>query len=108
TYTEEIIMKTLINFQLPVESFNTLVREGTAGDVLSSILEEIKPEVVYFYAPNGCRRGTMVVNLDDPPRIPSIAEPFFLKFGAKCEFHIAMSPDDLTRAGLDELGKRWG
>lgn len=101
-------MKVIVNFQLPVEPFNTLVRQGTAGDVLASILEEIKPETVYFYAPNGCRGGTMVVDLNDPSQIPSLAEPFFLKFGAKCEFHIAMSPDDLARAGLDKLGKRWG
>jgi hypothetical protein len=101
-------MRIIVNFQFPVEPFNTLVRDGTAGNVLTSILDEIKPEAVYFYDPNGCRGGTMIVNLDDPSKIPSIAEPFFLKFGAKCEFHVAMSPDDLTKAGLAELGKKWG
>ena len=101
-------MRIIVNFQFPVEPFNTLVREGTAGNVMTSILDAIKPEAVYFYAPNGCRGGTMIVNLDDPSQIPSIAEPFFLKFGAKCEFHVAMSADDLARSGLAELGKRWG
>lgn len=100
-------MKTIIHFQLPLEPFNTLVREGTADKILSSILEDIKPEAVYFYAPNGCRGGTMVVNIDDPAQIPAIAEPFFLKLGAKCEFHQAMTPDDLMRAGLDKLGRKW-
>jgi hypothetical protein len=40
-------------------------------------------------------------------RIPSFAEPFFLNFNADCEFRIAMSPEDLGSAGLDELGKKW-
>ncbi len=101
-------MKTVVNLEFPVEPFNTLVRNGTAGKVLEEILDEIKPEAVYFYAPNGCRGGTLIVDLDDPSQIPSIAEPFFLKFGARCEFHSAMTPQDLARAGLAELGKRWG
>jgi hypothetical protein len=101
-------MKTIVNLQFPVEPFNTMVREGTAGKVLVEILEDIKPESVYFYAPNGNRGGMMVVDIDDPAQIPAIAEPFFLKFGARCEFHPAMTPADLMRAGLDQLGKKWG
>ena len=100
-------MRVLVNFQFPVEPFNTLVRQGNADKVLQAVMGEIKPEAVYFYAPNGCRGGTMLVNLDDPAQIPAIAEPFFLKFGAKCEFHFVMTPDDLARAGLEELGKKW-
>ena len=40
-------------------------------------------------------------------RVPSLSEPFFLHFNADCSFHIVMSPDDLKKAGLDELGKKW-
>jgi hypothetical protein len=28
-------------------------------------------------------------------------------YEADCEFRIAMSPEDLGKAGLDELGKKW-
>jgi len=101
-------MRTIINFQFPLEPFNSLVRDKVAGKAISSMLEEIKPEAVYFYAPEGCRGGTMVVNIDDPSQIPAIAEPLFLRFGAKCEFHIAMTPGDLARAGLDDIGTKWG
>lgn len=34
-------------------------------------------------------------------------EPFFLKFHARCKCDIAMSPQDLARGGLEELGKKW-
>jgi hypothetical protein len=38
-------------------------------------------------------------------RIPH--EPFFLNFNADCEFSVAMSPEDLGKAGLEDLGKKW-
>ncbi len=31
----------------------------------------------------------------------------FLAFNAGVEFHIAMTPDDLQKASLEELGKKW-
>ena len=100
-------MRFVINLQMPPEPFNTMTREGTSGSTLQAILEEIKPEAAYFYAPNGCRGGTLIVNMDDPSQIPSIAEPFFLKFNAKVEFHVAMTPEDLGKADLGELGQKW-
>ena len=72
------------------------------------ILEEIKPEVAYFTEQEGCRYGIFVVDVEKPSQVPSLAEPFFLKFNAACEFRIAMSPQDLVEAGLEELGTRWG
>ena len=101
-------MKFVLNFVFPVEPFNTMVCNGTAGKALASVLEAIKPEAAYFYAPNGCRGGTMIIDLDDAAQIPSVAEPMFLKFKAECQFNAAMTPEDLMRAGLDELGKQWG
>jgi len=44
----------------------------------------------------------------DPSRVPAIAEPFFLLFNASVEFHVVMTPDDLAKAGLDAIGKKWG
>ena len=48
-----------------------------------------------------------VVNLDGPSDVPALAEPWFLTFYADVEFRIAMTPEDLARAGLDALGKKW-
>ena len=100
-------MKVLVQIEMPIEPFNSMVRDGTAGPALAGILETLKPEAAYFHAPNGCRGATMVFNLDDPSEIPSIAEPFFLKFNASFKCDIAMSPQDLASAGLEELGKKW-
>jgi hypothetical protein len=56
----------------------------------------------------GKRTAVMVVDLKDASEIPKYAEPFFLNFESEVEFHPIMSPADLGRAGLEELGKKWG
>jgi hypothetical protein len=43
----------------------------------------------------------------DSSKIPSIAEPWFLLFNAKCEFRPVMTPEDLGKAGLEAIGKKW-
>jgi hypothetical protein len=101
-------MRMLVEFQLPLEPFNSLVRKGTAGDVIQKILGDLKPEAVYFAARDGKRGGIMVVDLPDATKIPAIAEPFFLHFQASVAFHPCMTPEDLGKAGLDALGKKWG
>jgi len=101
-------MKLMVNFELPTEFLNTLSREGKAGSTMTEIMEELEPEAAYFYAPNGRRGGTMILSIDDASQIPAILEPFYLRLEAKCECHLVMSPEELSRAGLEELGKRWG
>jgi len=101
-------MRVLVEFQLPIEPFNSLVRKGTAGDTIQKILGDLKPEAVYFTAREGKRGGIMVLELPDASRIPAIAEPFFLHFQATVALHPCMTPEDLGKAGLAELGKKWG
>jgi hypothetical protein len=100
-------MRMLLNVKLPPQPFNAAVKNGTAGSKLSRILEAIKPEAVYFTEQNGQRGAVLIVDLPDPSKIPALAEPWFLTFEADVEFRVVMSPDDLKRAGLDELGKQW-
>ena len=100
-------MKMLLTVEFPHEPFNTLVRTGKAGEVIARILETIKPEAAYFTEQDGKRGGIFVIDVQEPSDIPAFAEPFFLNFQADCKFRIAMSPDDLQKAGLQELGKKW-
>ena len=101
-------MKMLLTVEIPHEPFNSLVRSGKAGEIIGRILESIKPEMAYFTEQDGTRGAVLVVNVQKPSDVPSLAEPFFLHFQANCKFRIAMSPDDLRQAGLEELGKKWG
>ena len=100
-------MRILMKVRIPHEPFNTLVKEGKAGNIIQKIIEELKPESIYFTEQDGTRGAVAIVNINDPSQIPSFSEPFFLKFNADCQFRIAMTPEDLGKAGLDELGKKW-
>ena len=100
-------MRMLVHVKIPNQDFNAAVRDGTVGRKVNRILEETKSEAVYFTEYNGQRGAVMIVNVADPSKIPGIAEPWFLTFNATVEFHVVMTPEDLGRAGLDELGKKW-
>lgn len=101
-------MRMLLNITLPHEPFNTFVRDGTAGQKLGRIIDEVKPEAIYFTEKDGGRGAVMVVEMPDPSTIPALAEPWFLTFNADVEFRVVMTPADLQKAGLDDLGKKWG
>ena len=100
-------MKMLLSVAIPHEPFNSLVKKGKAGEILGQILETIKPEAAYFTEQDGKRGGVFVVDVRTASDVPALAEPFFLNFQADCKFRVMMSPEDLQKAGLDEIGKRW-
>ena len=101
-------MRMLINFDLPIEPFNTYVRDGSAGERLAKIMDDLKPEAVYFTERDGKRGGVMIIDVASPSDVPRIAEPFFLTYNAEVRFHVCMTPDDLAKAGLEDLGEKWG
>ena len=100
-------MRMLLNIRIPHEPFNAFVRDGTAGEVITKILEETKPEAAYFTEQSGERGAILIINLDEPSQIPVFAEPWFLTFNADCEFRVVMVPEDLQKAGLATLGSKW-
>jgi hypothetical protein len=100
-------MRMLLHARIPHEEFNAAVRDGSVGRKIKQILEEIKAEAVYFTEYEGRRGAIMVINIKDPSEVPKFAEPWFLSFNADVQFHIAMTPEELRRAGLEEIGKKW-
>ncbi len=100
-------MRMLLHARIPHEEFNAVVRDGSVGRKIKQILEEIKAEAVYFTEYDGRRGAIMIINIKDPSEVPKFAEPWFLSFNADVQFHIAMTPEELGRAGLDEIGKKW-
>jgi hypothetical protein len=100
-------MRMLLNVHIPHEPFNACVRDGTVGETIKRILDESKPEQVWFTEQHGTRGAILILDVPDPSRIPALAEPWFLEFEADCEFRIVMTPDELGKAGLDKIGKMW-
>jgi len=56
---------------------------------------------------SGHRCGILIVDLADASKIPSLAEPWFLGFDADVEFHPVMSPEELKKSGVDQIGRKW-
>jgi hypothetical protein len=102
------MMKMLMMVECPNEPFNSLIKAGTAGQVIERILASIKPEAAYFTEQDGMRGGIFLVDVNEPSDIPALAEPFFLNFNASCKFRIMLSAQDLQKADLGRLGQTWG
>lgn len=101
-------MKMLMMVECPNEPFNSLIKAGTAGQVIERILASIKPEAAYFTEQDGMRGGIFLVDVNEPSDIPALAEPFFLNFNASCKFRIMLTAQDLQKADLGRLGQTWG
>lgn len=100
-------MRFVMRVSIPHEKFNQAVLDGTAGQKMGRILEEIKPEAAYLTAENGRRGGIFIVNLESTSEMPRVGEPWFLLFGADVEFFPCMTPADLGSAGLEQIGQKW-
>lgn len=100
-------MRMLLKATFPHDKFNTAVKDGSAGKKMQRILEELKPEAAYFGEFSGHRCAIFIINVSEPSRIPTFAEPFFLQFNADVEFHPVMLAEDLAKADLENLGKKW-
>jgi len=101
-------MRIMMIVSMPVETFNAAVKDGSTQAKMKKIIDEVKPEAAYFTALNGKRTAVLIVDLADPSKIPSLAEPWFLTFNASVDMYPVMLPQDLAAAGLDGIGKQWG
>jgi len=94
-------MRHVLVITLDTVRANDAARAGALGATIGAILEEQKPEAVYFTEIDGARTGIMIIDVPTASDIPRIAEPWFLAFDAKIGFHPTMVPADLEKAGPD-------
>ncbi len=100
-------MKLMFKIKFPVETFNAHARAGVVGRKIGAIIEATKPESIYFTG-NGSGRGAIAVyDVKDGSQAPALAEPWFLTFNAQIEYDLAITPEELGKAGLDEVIKKW-
>ena len=100
-------MRMILHAKIPNEKFNAAVRDGSVGGKVKKILDETKAEAVYFTNYDGHRGAIMIISIEDSSEVPKFAEPWFLSFNADVEFHVAMTPEELGRAGLEKIGEKW-
>jgi hypothetical protein len=92
-------VRCLMKVSIPIVEGNAAIADGSLPSTISSILADLKPEAAYFAEENGARTAFLVVNMENSSQIPAMAEPWFLAFNARVEFHPAMTLEDLKNAG---------
>ncbi len=100
-------MRMLIHVKLPNKEFNDYIKDGTVTEKIKRILDDIKPEAVYFTEYLGRRGAIIIVNVPEPSAIPKISEAWFVLFNAEVEWHVAITPADLEKAGLEKVVQKW-
>jgi hypothetical protein len=96
-------MRVLLNVTLDTAKTNQQIADGTIGKTLDGIMGKLQPEASYFYALNGARAMTLIVDAPDNASLPSLAEPFWLEFDANVVATPCMNADELGE-GLTRLG----
>ena len=90
-------MRFMLIIRMSTDVANATVREGRIGDLLQRTLRQLQPEATYFGPMDGMRTAFLVINLDDPSRIPAITEPFFQELGARIDFIPVMTSEEVAK-----------
>lgn len=100
-------MRMLLKFAFDTQAANEAIRSGAMAGINKEMFEATKPEAAYFGTENGVRTGYIFFDLDDPSRIPVLAEPLFQGTGANIQFIPVMNVDDLQE-GLAAAARNGG
>jgi hypothetical protein len=86
---------------IPTDIGNAKMKDGSLPKTLKAMLDDLKPDAVYFTEEYGSRTMLAVINMSDASQMVRMAEPSFLAFEASVEFHPAMTLDDLMKGAPD-------
>ena len=105
-----LIMRFMITCRIPVEKGNELVKNGTLGPTVQSIMEDLEPEAAYFIDVDGARGAHIVVEMEEASQIPPLVEPLMLALGAEIEVHPVMVLEDLGKATaeIERVAQKYG
>jgi hypothetical protein len=95
-------MRTMLKFTVPTQEVNPLIRDGSIGQKIETILGNLQPEAAYFCPLDGKGGGYLVFNMEQESELVTKLEPFWLELGATIETFPVATTDDL-RAGLQSL-----
>ncbi len=95
-------MRMLLKAQLDTQMASEQIQQGTLGENMERVLDQMKPEAAYFYPENGKRTAILVFDMDDPSQLPALTEPFFQNSGADVHVAPVMDVNDM-RSGLQQL-----
>ena len=87
-------MRMLLKASIPTEAGNAGIRNGSMMEKMGSILEDAKPEAVYFFIENGKRTCLIIFDMNEQTQLPAVVEPWFLSMGADITMVPVMNGED--------------
>ena len=101
-------MRMMLLVTFPTAKFNELCRNGQIAPKIESIIEDTKPEAIYFGKGAGGQRGaTVIVDVPTPSDLSRISEPWYLTFEASIETSICMLPEDIGKIDMEGLVEKY-
>ena len=90
-------MKFLVRLRMPTEHGNKLLQDPDFAKKLEGMLNQIKPEAVYFTPIEGERGIYMIVNLASADMMARIFEPICQALNCKLDLTPVMELTDLKK-----------
>jgi len=101
-------MRMMLLVTFPTEKFNELCRQGQVGPKIASIIEDTKPEAIYFgKGADGQRGAVAIVDVPTPADLSQVTEPWYLTFDARIETSICMTPADIGKIDMEGLANKY-
>jgi hypothetical protein len=88
-------MRMMMKVQMPTESGNDAIKDGSLPQIMGSSIEALKAEAAYFTAEDGMRTALIFFDMNDSSDIPPAAEPFFMGLGAKITLSPVMNAQEM-------------
>ena len=102
-------MRMMLSVTFPTAKFNELWRGGQVAPKIASIVEDTKPEAIYFgKGADGQRGAIVIVDVPTPADLSRVSEPWYLTFEAAIETSVCMLPEDLGKIDMDSLSAKYG
>jgi hypothetical protein len=95
-------MRTMVKFTIPTQEANPLVKDGSIGQTMETLIGNLQPEAAYFGPIDGKRGGFIVINMEEESDVVTKLEHLWLALGATIELFPVATPDEL-RAGIQSL-----
>ncbi len=98
-------MRFMVEFKIPTQYGNEIVRSGRIEKVVKKLLEEFKPDGMYFYPAEGLRAGCLFIQSDNPSICAAIGERMWFGLQAHIRVTPVMNFEDLGKGLAAEMPK---
>ena len=97
-------IRMMLKVQIPPDGGNEAIKAGNQGAIFEALIDQIKPEAVYFTQEDGLRTAYFVYTIYETTDFAAIHEPLIQGFGARVYDMPALTWEELKQAfgAIDE------